>query len=130
MTRWCYWCGHLTDVGGHYPDGSFNPYSVPVSAEEIDAAINAHVRKGHARPSFDSRQRTAYAIALGKHSGSYNPPQPKPKRPKAHRIEATTAEIVLLRLLRARAGAMGVSVATLSDATRRAVEQAAGMVAP
>lgn len=66
--RWCYKCGdYVTSEGYHWPDGSFNEYSVYISVWELRRAMNASGRSN----APDAIARTRYAIAFGKHIGTY-----------------------------------------------------------
>lgn len=66
LTRWCNRCGGpATALGSHNLDGSFDPASVEVSVQEVQAAIDAHYQKGR-----DDPMRTRNAIAFGKHIGT------------------------------------------------------------
>ena len=66
-TRSCKWCGHwVTEHGRHRADGSFDAWSVLVTEAEIDLAIKRAA-------VFRHRSVVRYNIALGKHSGTYEP---------------------------------------------------------
>lgn len=72
LTRWCGRCASpVTAVGHHTASGDFDPYSVPVSDEEIDAALMAN----HASYGRHSRAQTRWCIAFGKHIGTYEQPE-------------------------------------------------------
>ena len=67
LVRWCNSCGcPATAVGWHLSDGSFDPYSVMVSDEEIEQSS-----MGYARARFKNwRDIARENIARGKHLGT------------------------------------------------------------
>lgn len=65
-TKLCKWCGHYVTEGSHHTNGDFDQFSVTVTEEEINRALR---NGGVVRP----RSKVRYNIALGKHSGVYNP---------------------------------------------------------
>lgn len=70
--RWCRFCGHVTYGGSHRADGSFDPSSVEVTDREIMlAVIRSPMSKSESTTA--RRAKARYAIALGKHSGVYQP---------------------------------------------------------
>lgn len=61
--RYCHWCGTVAYEGSHREDGSFDPESVFVSANDIAKALQL-------QPMGRSAAAARYAIALGTHVGT------------------------------------------------------------
>lgn len=64
-SHWCSWCFDRCYEGWHSRDGRFDPWSVEVTEEEIDAALTRQYWPHGSR----DRNRVRYNIALGRHSG-------------------------------------------------------------
>ena len=68
MTHYCNWCAAPAVVGSHRADGSFDPDSVPVTEDQVEAAMENAKRDQEYRLG-SGYFHTKANIALGKHLG-------------------------------------------------------------
>ncbi len=67
IVRWCRWCGSAVTVGVHDANGDFDPSSVTVSDEEINASGTGQRWARY----HNWRAIARWNIAFGKHIGTY-----------------------------------------------------------